>query len=181
MAAANPGKTPTSARPYSGVTTPSDPTNQPGQYPVGDWGTAIFGGQLPAGTGAPGSGRDMTEPIDPTNEPGQTVDGLTGITHQEITSTGAPGTQGTVPDTDAGGDGTTFTITAASDGINPYRQVTMSDELSGPQDSTQANDDGYATGGPQLPALQGNEPQAGQGRYQPGAGRVLRGGRMVHG
>lgn len=177
---ASPGKTPTSNRPYSGTTTSADPTTEPGQYPVGDWGNAIFGGKLPTGTGAPGSAQSA-EPVDPTNEHGQTIDGLTGITHAEIVSTGAPGTQGAVPDADAGGDGTAFTITKASDGIGPYEQVGMNDELSGPQDSTQANDDGYATGGPQLPGLRGNEPQAGEGRYQPGGGHVLRGGRVVHG
>jgi hypothetical protein len=178
---ASPGKTPTSGRPYSGPATNADPTTEPGQYPPSpDWSNAIFGGQLPTTTGAPGSAQSA-EPIDATNEHGQTIDGLTGITHDEIVHTGAPGTQGAVPDTDAGGDGTAMTYTKASDGIGPYEQVTSSDELSGPQDSTQANDDGYATGGPQLPALKGNEPQAGQGRYQPGAGSVMRGGRMVHG
>lgn len=178
---ASPGKTPTSGRPYSGTPSSADPTLEPGQYPPApDWGTAIFGGPLPTGTGAPGTAQSA-EALDPTNEHGQTIDGLTGITQAEIISTGAPGTQGTVPDTDAGGDGSAMTYTKASDGIGPYELVTSSDELSGPQDSTQANDDGYATGGPQLPAIQGNEPRAGEGRFQPGAGRVLRGGRMVHG
>jgi hypothetical protein len=58
-----------------------------------------------------------------------------------------------------------------------YQSDSFSDELSGPQDSTQANDEGYATGGPQLPGIKGNEPTAGGNRYQPGTGRVLRGGR----
>ena len=177
---ASPGKTPTSGRPYSGSATYADPTTEPGQYPpTPDWSNAIFGGQLPAGTGAPGS-PTSAEALDPTNEKGQTIDGLTGVTHEEIVSTGAPGTQGTVPDV-AGSDGTAMTYTKASDGIGPYEQVTSSDELSGPQDSTQANDDGYATGGPQLPGLKGNEPQAGSGRYQPGAGSVMRGGRAIRG
>lgn len=178
---ANPGKTTTSGRPYSGPAETADPTTQPGQYPPApDWSSAIFGGQLPTGTGAPGS-PTSAERLDPTNQKGQTIDGLTGITTAEITQTGAPGTQGAVPDTDAGGDGTSMTYTKASDGIGPYEQVSSADELSGPQDSTQANDDGYATGGPQLPALAGNEPRAGEGRYQPGGGHVMRGGRMVHG
>ena len=150
---ASPGTSPTSGRPYSGPVTNADPTTEPGQYPPGpDWSNAIFGGQLPTGTGAPGS----------------------------PTSAEAPGTQGTVPDV-AGNNGTAMTYTKASDGIGPYEQVTSSDELSGPQDSTQANDDGYATGGPQLPGLKGNEPQAGSGRYQPGGGHVMRGGRAVRG
>jgi len=176
---ASPGKTPTSSRPYSGSASSADPTNEPGQYPPGDWGNAIFGGALPTGTGAPGSAQSA-EQLDPTNEHGQTIDGLTGITREEITSTGAPGTQGTVPDT-AGSDGTPMTYTKASDGIGPYEFVSSSDELDGPQDSTQANDDGYASGGPQLPGIKGNEPQAGSARYQPGGGRVMRGGRAVRG
>src|SRR5690348_12102717 len=70
-----------------------DPTLEPGQYPPGsDHG--IFGGPLPAGTGAPGTQGAGGLP-DPTNQPGQLEDGLTGITTAEITQTGAPGTQGT--------------------------------------------------------------------------------------
>jgi hypothetical protein len=52
----------------------------------------------------------------------------------------------------------------------------VSDDLEGPHDSTQANDQGYGTGGPQLPGIAGNEPVPG-GKFQPGSGRVLRGGR----
>jgi hypothetical protein len=174
---ANPGKTTTSSRPYSGVNATSDPTNEPGQYPVGGWGDSIFGGPLPQGTGAPGS-PGGNEPLDPTNELGQTTDGLTGISPQEIGSTGAPGTQGAV-DHDGGADAITFT--AASDGINPYRFVTTNDNVSGPGDWTGANDQGYASGGPQLPGLKGNEPQAGSDRFQPGGGHVMRGGRAVKG
>lgn len=171
------GKTTTSSRPYSGTSQSSDPTNEPGQYPPGDWSTAIFGGQLPDGTGAPGSATGA-EALDPTNEKGQTVDGLTGLTTQDITQTGAPGTQGAEGEF---GAGEAMTYTEASDGILPYRQITTNDELSGPGDSTQANDSGYATGGPQLPGLRGNEPQAGSGRFQPGGGHVMRGGRAVKG
>ena len=167
------GKTDADTRPYSGISESSDPTNQPGQYPVGSWGTAFFGGPLPDGTGAPGSGQ-RGEPLDPTNEPGQTVDGLTGITNAEITQTGAPGTQGA----QNSGGGTGITYTMPQDGIGPYQNVTVADELAGPRDSTGANDQGYATGGPQLPGIKGNEPQAGSGRYQPGGGHVMRGGRM---
>ena len=118
------GKTDADTRPYSGISESSDPTNQPGQYPVGSWGTAFFGGPLPDGTGAPGSGQ-RSEPLDPTNEPGQTVDGLTGITNAEITETGAPGTQGA----QNSGGGTGITYTMPQDGIGPYQNVTVADEL----------------------------------------------------
>ena len=52
----------------------------------------------------------------------------------------------------------------------------MNDTVSGPDDWTQAIDGSYAGGGPQLPGIAGNEPVPG-GQYQPGSGRVLRGGR----
>jgi hypothetical protein len=174
---ADQGKTTMSGR--SGVSSGADATTEPGQYPVGGWGNAIFGGPLPTGTGAPGTqGATRSAGVDPTNEPGQTSDGLTGVTDAEIGQTGAPGTQGVV---DHPGGGTGITYTYPNDGIGPYAQVTVSDDLSGPGDSTGANDGGYATGGPQLPGIKGNEPQAGSGRYQPGGGSVLRGGRSVRG
>jgi hypothetical protein len=172
------GKTTTSGRPYSGSSETSDPTNEPGQYPVGDWGNAIFGGPLPDGTGAPGSpGAQRGGNTDSTNEPGQVSDGLTGLSDADISNTGAPGTQGAQ---DGNGGGASITYTTPQDGIGPYTNTTVSDSVDGPTDSTQANDGGYATGGPQLPGLKGNEPQAGKGRYQPGAGKVLRGGRAVN-
>ena len=168
-------RTTTSGRPYSGKAETSDPTNQPGQYPAGDWQTALFGGQLPNGTGAPGSA-GASGSADPTNQPGQTTDGLTGTSVAQITQSGAPGSQGAQGEY---GPGTSMTYTVPNDGIGPYVTFTGSDELSGPGDSTQANDSGYATGGPQLPGIKGNEPQAGSARYQPGGGRVLRGGRDI--
>lgn len=172
------GKTSTSGHPVSGTASSGDPTNEPGQYPVGGWGDAIFGGPLPEGTGAPGSpGASRGGSTDPTNEPGQTSDGLTGISDEEIGHTGAPGTQGAQ---DHNGGGSSITYTYPNDGIGPYAPTTVSDSLDGPTDSTQANDEGYATGGPQLPGLKGNEPQAGQGRFQPGAGKVMRGGRAIN-
>lgn len=168
------GKTGADSRPYSGLAETSDPTNQPGQYPVGGWGTAIFGGPLPDGTGAPGSARGP-EPLDATNELGQTVDGYTGVDNTALVQTGAPGSQGAQ---DRSG-GPAITYTMPQDGIGPYVNTTVNDSVDGPTDSTQANDSGYATGGPQFPGNKGNEPQAGGGRYQPGGGRVLRGGRAV--
>lgn len=165
--------TATSGRPYSGTNTATDPTNQPGQYPVSGE-NDIFGGPLPTGTGAPGTS-GASGSADPTNVPGQTEDGLTGLTEAQITETGAPGSQGARGEF-GGGDSITYTY--PNDGIGPYQQVAFSDELNGPGDSTQANDSGYATGGPQLPGIKGNEPGAGGAKFQPGSGRVMRGGRM---
>ena len=130
-------------------------------------------GSTPGAPGSPGGGSGAT---DATNEPGQTEDGLTGITESEISRTGAPGTQGA---SNGEGGGTSLSYTKANDGIGPYEQVPVSDDLSGPGDWTGANDSGYATGGPQLPGIRGNEPQAGSDRFQPGGGQVMRGGRNV--
>ena len=160
----------------SGTGSSGDVTNEPGQYPVGNWGSAFFGGPLPDGTGAPGT-RGATGSSDPTNEPGQISDGLTGITDAEITETGAPG-MSTTPNTSGGASSISYTR-PGSPYSGTYKSDTTSDDLSGVHDSTQANDEGYATGGPQLPGLKGNEPRAGEGRYQPGSGTVLRGGRSV--
>jgi hypothetical protein len=161
----------------SGRGSGGDPTLEPGQYPPGsDHG--IFGGTLPDGTGAPGTAGASGTP-DPTNEPGQTQDGLTGISESEITQTGAPGSQGTTPTSGGGPDSVEFTRPGS--GVLTYENITVSDSVGGPQDWTQANDDGYASGGPQLPGLKGNEPEAGSSRFQPGGGRVMRGGRAVRG
>jgi hypothetical protein len=173
----NANKTQTTARPYSGVTETGDPTNEPGQYPVSGQNN-IFGGPLPTGTGAPGTAGAYPGPADATNEPGQLDDGFTGLSEAQITGTGAPGTQG-AQDHDGGGDAITYT--QASDGIGPYQMASTSDDVSGSGDWTGANDQGYASGGPQLPGIKGNEPQAGGGRFQPGSGSVMRGGRSVRG
>lgn len=163
----------------AGTSTPADPTNEPGQYPVGGWGDAIFGGPLPQGTGAPGTAGGRGDGGDITIEPGQLTDGLTGIPDSAIYETGAPGSTGSMPG-NSGAASVTFTRPTA--GVSAYADVTVADEITGPKDWTQANDDGYATGGPQLPGIKGNEPGAGEGRFQPGgAGRVLRGGRAVRG
>lgn len=156
-----------------------DPTNMLGQYPVGAWGDAIFGGQLPSGTGAPGSqGARYSSATDPTNEPGQLDEGLSGLGPADTAQSGAPG-MATTPNSEGGGTVITFTDPATQPGVGAYRSETVNDDLSGPRDSTQANDQGYGSGGPQLPGIAGNEPQPG-GRLQPGSGgRVLRGGRAV--
>jgi hypothetical protein len=162
----------------AGTPTPADPTNEPGQYPAGDWGNAIFGGPLPQGTGAPGTAGGRGAGSDVTIEPGQLTDGFTGLPDSDVSETGAPGSQGSEPG-NGGPDAVAFTLPSA--GYTAYQEATVHDKVTGPQDWTQANDDGYATGGPQLPGIAGNEPQAGEGRYQPGGGHVLRGGRAVRG
>ena len=179
-----PGYNPTTyvktTRQVSGTPGAGDPTNEPGQYPVEDSAQrGIFGGPLPSGTGAPGSAGGGGQGGDPTTEPGQLEDGLTGITTAEITQTGAPGTQGSTEALGNGPDTISFTRPAA--GLTAYQTETVRDSVSGPADWTQANDDGYGSGGPQLPGIRGNEPRAGEGRFQPGSGRVMRGGRAVRG
>jgi hypothetical protein len=164
--------------PYSGIQQGGDPTTEPGQYPPGN-DHGIFGGPLPTTTGAPGTAGGRAAAADPTNMPGQVVDGLTGLSEHDITSTGAPGSQGTTPTSGGGPDTVTFTRPSA--GISPFVQETIRDSVGGPADWTQANDDGYGSSAAQLPGLQGNQPQAGQGKFQPGGGRVLRGGRAVRG
>jgi hypothetical protein len=86
---------------------------------------------------------------------------------------------GTTANTTGGAESITYTR-PGSPYSGTYKSDTVSDDTSGTRDSTQANDEGYGTGGPQLPGLKGNEPVPG-GRYQPGSGRVLRGGRAVSG
>src|SRR5216683_4935 len=137
------------ARAFSGTAAhDGDPTSMAGQYPPGGWGNEIFGGPLPEGTGAPGT-------------QGASYSGATDPTTQPGQLN--EGISGTAPGSYLSGT---------------YQSESMSDDLSGPHDSTQANDQGYATGGPQLPAISGNEPQAGGTRYQPAGGHVMRGGRM---
>jgi hypothetical protein len=156
-----------------------DVTSLPGQYP-GEDDHGIFGGTLPTGTGAPGSAGGGGGDGDPTNLPGQDVDSFTGLSHDEVTDTGAPGTAGAQHSDGTGPDTVDFTR-AGSYLSGTYAQDSVRDEIDGPGNWTEANDSGYATGGPQLPGLKGNEPQAGEGRFQPGGGRVLRGGRAVRG
>jgi hypothetical protein len=161
----------------SGAGGGGDPTLEPGQYPPGtDHG--IFGGPLPAGTGAPGTA-GAGSGSDPTTEPGQLEDGLTGISESQITQTGAPGSQGTTPD--PGGSSQVSFTKAGSYLDGTYESESVGYTAEGPADGTQANDDGYASGGPQLPGIRGNEPQAGGAKFQPGGGRVMRGGRAVRG
>lgn len=161
----------------SGTAGGNDSTTQPGQYPPAG-GNNIFGGPLPSGTGAPGT-KGGAGGGDDTTEPGQLTDGLTGVTEAQITETGAPGTS-TSPTKPGGGDSITYTR-PGSPYSGTYKSDTTSDNIAGPAGATEANDEGYATGGPQLPGIKGNEPQAGGTRYQTGGGTVLRGGRSVRG
>ena len=65
-----------------------------------------------------------------------------------------------------------------SAGLGPYRSETVQDEVSGPGDWTGANDQAYASGGPQLPGIKGNEPDVNSGPFTAkGGGTVRRGGR----
>jgi len=156
-----------------------DDTSMAGQYP-GDpsWANALFGGPLPTGTGAPGTqGARHSGSDDPTNEPGQLTEGLSGTGPPATTQTGAPGAA-TTPNTEGGGTVISYTNPGSPYG-GTYQSEQVSDDLSGGRDSTQANDEGYASGGPQIPGLAGNEPRAGVGRFQPQGGKVLRGGRDV--
>lgn len=160
----------------------ADPTNQEGQYPPGNWGDAIFGGPQPMGTGAPGTqGASWSAGTDPTTEPGQLEEGLSGVGEADNAHSGAPGTV-TAPNTEGGSSTISYSQPGAYlSGSN--RSDTLTDDLSGARDSTQANDEGYASGGPKLPGMA--EPAAGGGtaHYQPGggndSGHVLRGGRAV--
>lgn len=159
---------------YSGTRSSGDPTNEPGQYP-----DSLFGVTLPAGTGAPGTASGGG-PSDPANEPGQVNEGISGLGPPDTTQTGSPGSTGAA--TQLGGGPDSVTITRPGSYLSgSYVQDTVSDSVSGPADWTQAGDQGYASGGPQLPALKGNEPSANDGPFTPKAGgHVMRGGRMAH-
>jgi hypothetical protein len=162
-------------RARSGTASGADPTNLDGQYPPGGWGGALFGGALPSGTGAPGS-RGARGGADPTTEPGQLDEGLSGLGPADTANTGAPG-RGTTPNSAGGGSTITFTDPGTMPGVGAYRSESVSDDLSGPRDSTMVNDQGYGSGGPQIPGI--GEPQAGSANWQTGRGTVLRGGRDV--
>jgi len=161
----------------SGLAGGNDSTTQPGQYPP-EGRNNIFGGSLPSGTGAPGSAGGAGGG-DVTTEGGQLTDGLTGVTDAQITETGAPGT-GTSPTRGGGGQSISYTR-PGSPYSGTYKSDVTTDNVAGPASATEANDEGYATGGPQLPGIKGNEPEAGGSRYQTGGGTVLRGGRSVRG
>jgi hypothetical protein len=157
-------------RKTSGAGRGGDPTAEPGQYP-----SSLFGMPLPQGTGAPGS-QGARGAADPTNQPGQVEEGFTGLGPSDVADTGAPGSAGASPALGQGEDTVTYTPMTA--GLGTYRTESVQDEISGPGDWTAANDQGYASGGPQLPGVKGNEPSVNEGPYTANSGgRVLRGGR----
>ncbi len=144
-----------------------DPTLEPGEYPA-----SLFGVALPQGTGAPGSPGGPV-PSDPTLETGQLYEGISGLGPADTANTGAPGSA-VASDVAGGADSVTFTR-PGSYLSGTYSQETLSDDVSGVNDWTQAGDGAYG-GSPQLPGVAGNQPTstgAGQGR--------LRGGRSATG
>ena len=152
---------------HSGGT--SDPTSASNQTPG-----EIFGFAQTYSTGARGSSGAASHDGpsgDPTIERGQLDDGLAMVSGREITSTGAPGSQGI--SNSVGGESVTYTDPFGYiGGVN--RDVTVSGRVSGEGEWTQANDSGYS-GGPTLPILQNARPTstgAGQGRIR-GAGKGL--------
>jgi hypothetical protein len=127
---------------------------------------------LPPGTGAPGTA-GASGGTDPTNEPGQLNEGISGEGPAQTADTGAPGSAGAQA-SDGGADTVKFTR-PGSYLSGSYVQDTVNDDISGPNDWTQAIDGSYAGGGPQLPGIKGNEPTS----TGSGQGRVMRGGRSV--
>lgn len=141
-------------------------TSEPGQYPG-----SLFGVALPRGTGAPGSG-GASGGADPANQPGQLTEGISGEGPAETAHTGAPGSQG-AKNNPGGGDSVSYTPPGAFlTGTNV--QETVSDDISGTGDWTQAHDGSYG-GSLNLPGITGNQPTS----TGAGQGRVLRGGRRV--
>lgn len=129
---------------------PSDPTVQKGQLP-----DEIFGFSQHYSTGAPGTQGSTGPDPDVTVQAGQLEEGLSGVTGDEITSTGLHGSQGAV---NGNGGPTTVHYTdpfGYVGGVN--RDVSVGAHVDGIGDWTQANDQGYAAG-PTLPVLEGNRP-----------------------
>jgi hypothetical protein len=129
---------------------PSDPTVQKGQLP-----DDIFGFSQHYSTGAPGSQGATGPDADVTIQAGQLTEGLSGVTGDEITSTGLDGTQGA---TNGNGGPNTVKYTDPFGYMgNDHRDSVTSAHVDGIGDWTQANDEGYGAG-PTLPALEGNRP-----------------------
>jgi hypothetical protein len=148
-------------RPETGL----DPTMERGQVPAD-----IFGIAQSYSTGARGSSGG-TEPTDVTTMPGQVDKGLAQVFGAQITSTGAPGTEGAR--NSMGGEHITYTDPFGYLG-QEHRESSTSGRVSGTGDWTQANDMGYDSG-PTLPSLVNARPTssgAGQGRVR-GAGKGL--------
>lgn len=125
-----------------------DPTEQNGQTP-GD----IFGFAQSYKTGAPGSAGATSSNADVTIQAGQLDEGLSGVTGSQVTDTGMPGSAGGRPQ--GGGDSVRYTDPFGYMG-NANREVTASNQVGGPSDSTKFID-GFAPG-PTLPVLESNRP-----------------------
>ena len=141
-----------------------DPTVEPGQYP-----SSFFGVSLPMGTGAGGSA-GAGGAADPSNEPGQLNEGISGLGPSATADTGAPGSMGA---TNGAAGGTSISYTRPGSYLSgTWQQDTVTDNISGPGDWTQAIDGSYAGGGPDLPGLAGNQPTS----TGAGGGNILKGG-----
>lgn len=153
-----------SGRPAAGT----DPTNMPGQLP-GD----IFGISQSYSTGAGGTHPSTVDGPngDPTTEQGQLDPGLAMVSDGELTSTGAPGSQGAM--NRAGGETVTYTDFFGFMG-QEHRVSTTSGRVSGDGEWTGFGESsGFS--GPTIPILQNARPTqtgAGQGHVR-GAGRGL--------
>lgn len=145
----------------------SDPTSASNQTP-GD----IFGFTQVYSTGARGSSGTQDHATDVTVERGQLDDGLAMVTGRQITSTGAPGSQGA--SRSGGGDSVSYT--------DPFGYLSGGGDqdsypgaaVDGPDDWTQFGE-GSGFSGPTLPALANGRPTstgAGRGRIR-GAGKGL--------
>ncbi len=127
----------------------SEPTAQPGQLP-----SDIFGFSQSYSTGAPGTAGKSVGGEDVTVQAGQLDDSLSGVSRQEITETGASGSQGARPQ--SGGEGVRYTDPFGYMG-NDHRDSHASGTVSGSGDWTSwGEDNGFS--GPTLPALEGNRP-----------------------
>jgi hypothetical protein len=152
----------------AGVTASGDPVNLPGQYPG-----SIFGVAIPQGTGAPGTA-GAGGSADPVNQPGQLTEGISGTGPADTANTGAPGSAGSGMDSGGGADSVTYTEPGSFlSGTNT--EASVRDDISGTSDWTQAHDGSYG-GSLNLPGVDGNQPTPNSGPFQPGSGRVLRGG-----
>ena len=145
----------------------SDPTSPSNQTP-----SDIFGFTQVYSTGARGSGGAAEGSSDVTTERGQIDPGLAMVTKQEITSTGAPGSQGA--SRSGGGDSVSYT--------DPFGYLSGGGDqdsypgaaVDGPSDWTTFGE-GSGFSGPTLPALANGRPTstgAGSGRVR-GAGKGL--------
>lgn len=150
----NPGRSATPQRQSpaparSGHGAGTDPTNQLGQTP-----SEIFGFHQTYSTGAPGTQGATGPDADVTIQAGQLEEGLSGVSGEEITSTGLHGSQGATHQ--SGGESVRYTDPFGYMG-NDHRDSHASLAVNGPGDSTTWGDDnGFA--GPTLPVLEGNRP-----------------------